>query len=261
VIVFLLTDLEGIAGVDSIGQMERTWEGYPGICRKLEHTINVAVDACFQNGAEAVYYLDGHGGGGNIIPENIDPRAIRCENVHRWNDLVRNRAFDCQIELGAHTRAGTAGGFLDHTISSGEIFSIRNNGREMSELSLHAVFCAKYGIPVVGVTGCETACAQAEQYIPGIVSGAVKAASCRNEAKTYADAEQILRNTVARALQNWKSIPLILFSEPVTVEQTYCRTDFCEKRLARCGPETTRIDARTLQKTVENITAYSDLKF
>lgn len=259
--VFLLTDLEGIAGVDSIVQMERTGEAYADTCRKLEQSINVAVDACFQNGAEAVYYLDGHGGGGNIHPENVDPRAIRCENVRKWSDLVRQKAFDCQIELGAHARAGTVGGFLDHTLNSRALFCVKHNGREMSELSLHATLCAKYGIPVVGVTGCEAACAQAELYIPGIAAGSVKKASCRNKAETHPNADEIVGDTVMRALRNWESIPLISYSEPVTVEQTYCRSDFCEERLAKCGPETKRIDARTLQKTVENISAYSDLKF
>ena len=119
--VFLLTDLEGIARVESDGDMNRDTPRFREVCAHLEHTLNLAIDACFRNGADTVYYLDGHGGGGNILPENIDPRAIRCENVHRWSEMARQRAFDCQIELGSHARAGTIGGFLDHTISSREI--------------------------------------------------------------------------------------------------------------------------------------------
>ena len=259
--VFLMTDLEGIAGVESIEQMDRAGAHYADICRKLEQSINAAVDTCFQNGANTVYYLDGHGGGGNVLPENIDPRAIRCKDVHVWSDLVRQRAFDCQLELGAHARAGSVGGFLDHTLNSKQLFCVKHNGVEMSEVSLHATLCAKYGIPVVGVTGCETACVQAKQYIPGIVTGAVKVAYCRNVAKTYETAEQILRNAVASGLQNWKGIPLISYAEPLTVEQIYYRSDFCEEKLATCGSETKRMDARTLQKTVNEIRTYGDLKF
>lgn len=259
--VFLLTDLEGIAGVDTIEQMERTAPCYAATCAMLERSLNIAVDACFQNGADTVYYLDGHGGGGNVNPDNIDPRAIRCEHVQQWNELVRQRAFDCQMELGAHARAGTVGGFLDHTISSREIFSIRHNGREMSELSLHATLCAKYGIPVVAVTGDEAACYQAKEYIPQIITGAVKTAQCRNAAKTYPNADAILRDAVAQGLRNWQSVPLIPFSEPVTVEQTFYRTDYCEKALKSSPPDTRRPDARTLLKKTEHIALYKELKF
>jgi len=35
----------------------------------------------------------------------------------------------------------------------------------------------------------------------------------------------------------------------------------CERALARSGNEVRRIDARTLQKTVEKMTKYEDLKF
>lgn len=259
--VFLLTDLEGIAGVESIEQMDRTGAAYGAICRQLERTINIAVETCLQNGADVVYYLDGHGGGGNVNPGNIDPRAIRCENIHKWNEMVQQRAFDCQIELGAHARAGTIGGFLDHTLNSREFFAIRHNGVEMSEVSLHATLCAKYGIPVVAVTGDEVACTQAEEYIPGIFTGAVKSAHCRNKAKTYPNADEILRDTIARALQNWQSVPMIAFAEPITVEQTYYRTDFCEKVMAKCSVPYLRTDARTLQKKTEEILCYADLKF
>jgi len=259
--VFLLTDLEGIAGVDSINQMERTDPCYRDICAMLEHTLNIAVDTCFQNGADTVYYLDGHGGGGNVNPENIDPRAIRCENIHRWNELVQQQAFDCQMELGAHTRAGTVDGFLDHTLNSRRIYCIRHNGQEMSELSMHATLCAKYGIPVVAVTGDEAACLQAREYIPGIFTGAVKVAHRRNEAKTYPNANEILRDTVAQALQNWQSVPLIPFSEPVMVEQTFCRADYCEEALKNSPPDTQRLNARTLLKKAEHIALYKELKF
>jgi D-amino peptidase len=259
--VFLLTDLEGIAGVESIEQMDRTGAAYAAICRQLERTINIAVETCVQNGADVVYYLDGHGGGGNIRPEAIDPRAIRCENIHRWNELVQQRVFDCQIELGAHARAGTMGGFLDHTLNSREFFSIRHNGKEMSELSMHATLCAKYGIPVVAVTGDEAACLQAREYIPGIFTGAVKVAHCRNEAKTYPNADEILRDTVAQGLRNWQSVPLIPFSEPVTVEQTFCRADYCEEALKNSPPDTQRLNARTLLKKAKHIALYKELKF
>ena len=189
--VFLLTDLEGIAGVDDIEYMDRSGEKYARARGYLTHTINLAAETCFACGAETVSFLDGHGGGGNILEAEIDPRTHRC-SIAEWQALLREGRIDCQIELGSHARAGTLNGFLDHTVSSRQWFCHKVNGREMSELSLHALLCGRYGVPIAGCIGDETACAQAAEYIPGIRAGAVKRASCRNQAETYPDADDVL---------------------------------------------------------------------
>ena len=59
--------------------MERGIEDYKRACLALCHSINPATDTCFTCGADAVYYLDGHGGGGNVDESLIDPRAVKCD--------------------------------------------------------------------------------------------------------------------------------------------------------------------------------------
>ena len=258
--VFLLTDLEGIAGVDDIEYMDRSGEKYARARGYLTQTINLAADTCFACGAEKVFFLDGHGGGGNILADEIDPRAQRC-SLAEWQALLREGAVDCQIELGSHARAGTLYGFLDHTLTSKQWFCHKVNGREMSELSLHALLCGRYGVPIVGCVGDETACAQAAEYIPGIRTGAVKKASCRNQAVTYPDADAILVRTVREALKAWREIPLFVIPCPLTAEVTYYRTDMCDEAFARAAPGTERVDARTLRRTVERLEWYADLRF
>lgn len=258
--VFLLTDVEGIAGVDSIAQMDRTSPEYENTRMLLCNSINKAVSACFEAKADKVYYLDGHGGGGNVFETLIDTRAQKC-SIEEWVVLLKNGSIDCQIELGAHARAGTINGFLDHTIISKKIFSIKINGIEMSELSLHAALCGKFGVPVVAVIGDEAACRQAKEYIPGCFTCAVKHATERNIATTYPNADEIMHATIVSALTNYKSVPPYKVSEPLTVEQTFYRTDFCESVIKKQTAVFERIDARTLKKTIPTITSYSDLKF
>ena len=119
--VFLLTDVEGLAGVNDILQMDRSKPEYQNTRKLLCDSINLAVSACFENGATQVFYLDGHAGGGNVFEEFIDQRAQKC-SLDEWVRLLQNDEIDCQIELGSHSRAGTIGGFLDHTLSSKTIF-------------------------------------------------------------------------------------------------------------------------------------------
>ena len=258
--VFLLTDVEGISGIDSIDVMERGTPVYESTRIRLCEEINLAVKAALEAGASRVYYLDGHAGGGNVIEEKIHPAAIKC-SLADWQRLLKEGELDCMIELGAHARAGTVGGFLDHTLSSKSIFSITVNGVEMSELSLHAIFAAKHGVPTVAVTGDETACKQAKEYIPEIFTGAVKVASRRNCATTYENASEIVSATIKKALADYRSVPLFRVPLPLCVTQTFYRTDMCEEALEKCIGTVERVDARTLRKTVHILESYSDLKF
>ena len=65
--VYILTDIEGIPGITTMDDIiPRGTEAYERSCRMLEKTVNWVVEACVENGAETIYYRDGHGGGGNI---------------------------------------------------------------------------------------------------------------------------------------------------------------------------------------------------
>lgn len=258
--VFLLTDVEGIAGVDSIAQMDRSSPEYDYTRILLCDSINYAVSACYEANADKVYYLDGHAGGGNVFEALIDDRAQKC-SLQEWAELLKSGSIDCQIELGAHARAGTINGFLDHTLSSKTIFSIKINGMEMSEPSLHAALCGKFGVPVVAVIGDEAACRQSKEYMPGCYTCEVKKATQRNIAVTDPNAYQRMREIIVSAIGNYKSVPLYKLSEPITVEQTFYRTDFCESVIQTQTAPYERVDARTLKKTISTITSYADLRF
>ena len=258
--VFIFTDLEGISGVTDIDFMDKNDPKYALACELLCKSINSAVCACMDAGAERVYYIDGHAGGGNVNEDMIDKRAIKC-SLSEWQKLTVGKEIDCLIELGSHARAGTMGGFLDHTMNSKQWFCHRVNGVEMSELSLHALVCGAYGIPTVACIGDEMACEQAKEYVPDIYCGAVKKATCRNFAENYDNAEEILINTVKAAIKGYKNVSLYKIDGSATVSLTFYRTDMCERVLARCGDEVRRVDARTLCKTVDTIRKYEDLKF
>ena len=259
--VFILTDLEGIAGVNDIEYMDRASEKYKIACAHLCHSINVAAEACLKAGAENVYYLDGHGGGGNADPAQIVTYVQKC-TIEDWQKLLASGAIDCQVEIGCHARAGTINGFLDHTLSSKTVFCHKINDVEMSELALHAALCGKYGVPVVACTGDEIACLQAKSYIPTLCTGVVKYARCRNEAATVENADDILFRAVYDGVKDYRNATLFHVAEPAVVEVTYYRTDMCEAvyQRVRDNENVTRVDARTLRKAVAAFIDYFDLR-
>jgi len=258
--LFILTDLEGISGVTDIEFMDKNTAKYAAACKYLTKSINLTVSAAFDAGADKVYYLDGHGGGGNVNESDVDERAVKCD-IYQWQEVIRSGEIDCQIEIGAHARAGTVGGFLDHTFSSKSIFSYKVNGVEISEYAAHALFCSTYKVPIIACIGDETACRQAKDYNPTIFTGAVKRATVRNYSTDFDNADEILVETVKEAIKNYKSVSLFDLGSPYTVEVTFYRTDMCEQALANAKPGVTRIDARTIAKTVDRIERYYDLRF
>ena len=62
--IYIHTDLEGIAGIDSFEMMQRTSETYRDCCKLLMGDLNAAIEA-LAGDADHVTVLDSHGGGGN----------------------------------------------------------------------------------------------------------------------------------------------------------------------------------------------------
>lgn len=260
--VFILCDLEGISGVTTIEQMERGTAGYEKACRALEHSLNVCAEAVKAAGADNIYYLDGHGGGGNVNPDNIVGFCKKVD-INGWQELVMSGKIDCQIELGSHARAGTIGGFLDHTLTSRAWFSYKIGDKEYSEVGIHAAFLGLYDVPVVLVSGDEVACRQAGEYIDGVFTAPVKIASVRNVAHDYDGTDEMLKDGVKRALAGYRTVKPHKLDLPTDITLTLYRTDMCEEILESTKFDVERLDARTIRKRVtkENLKTYSDFKF
>ena len=258
--VFILTDVEGLPEIDSIDCMDRESEAYARTRRQLTDTVNLAASVCRDCGAERIWYLDGHAGGGNILAEEVVSFA-RQVDLAGWQELIRTGQIDCQLELGCHARAGTVGGFLDHTFNSRRYFSLTVNGREFSELAVHAAFCGAFGVPIVFCSGDETACRQAHEYVPDIVTAPIKQAAERNVCTLYDQPFERIADGIRQALSAHKTIPPMVLPLPIEIKLTYYRTDYCEEALARAENGVLRVDARTLKKTVTKIRCYDDLRF
>lgn len=260
--VFLMTDLEGIPGIFSIEDIDRKSENYVFAREKLTAFINLVIEFCKKYGADNIYYLDGHAGGGNVFEENIDSCAKKV-TIGGWAQLLKEKKIDCAFELGSHARAGTAGGFLDHTNSSAKVFEYRINGKVHSELSSHAVFNGVYCVPVVLCCGDEAACFQAKEYIPDIVTAPIKIAHKRNECKGYENTDAIIEKAVCEALSKYNIIKPYVVDREITAEMTFYRTDICEVALEHAKFPCVRVDARTLCRTItrEELVSFYQLVF
>ncbi|MFQ6097222.1 MAG: M55 family metallopeptidase [Armatimonadota bacterium] len=176
--VYMMTDLEGVAGVydwenrqdDSHDNFEKRMR----FRRLLTGEVNAAIEGLFEGGATQVIVNDGHGAGYTIDFEAIDPRARVIHGHERpfWLPLL-DQSCDATCIVGAHAKARTKNACLCHTMSTA-IRDYSVNGVSIGEMGLQALIAGHYGVPFTFVAGDEHACVEMEELIPGVATAPVK---------------------------------------------------------------------------------------
>ena len=253
----ILTDLEGITGVDTIDAIPSDSPLYRDACIALMEDTNVAAAALFDAGAEEVYVLDGHGGGNNFIKEMLDPRT-RQVTIAELPKVIKD--ISAVVLIGMHAMSGTYKAFLDHTQSSAFIHNYFYNGERIGELSQAGTFAGHFGVPCVAVSGDSAVCCEALRVFPGIYTAEVKHAERRNTATSLpkSEAHSLIYKACREGFLHRASIEPMSVSLPLTVDVEFNRADAADSAVEK-HPELTRIDARTVRSVKERIETYFDV--
>lgn len=171
--VYLMTDMEGVAGIQN---WEYTGPGkfhYPVGRELLTAEVNAAVEGLFAGGATSVLVSDAHGPGGiNVL--DLDPRV---EIQRGWPDetwpLGLDPSFDVVAWVGQHAKACTPFGHLCHTQSL-ETIDESVNGLSIGEFGELALCAAELGLRAIFGSGDQAFAAEAQALVPGIQTVAVK---------------------------------------------------------------------------------------
>ena len=257
--ILIMTDLEGIAGVDRYEMIAKNeGAGYEEACKLLMADLNAAVRGYFDAGADTVYVHDGHYRGQNFVRSMLDPRAIQT-NSDTFHSLIKSGEIDGYAEIGLHAMAGTMNAFLEHTQSSKQWFDYQINGRSCGEFIQGAAFVGQFGVPFIFVSGDDAACEEAKCFVPDIATAIVKHAEGRNRAHSLSreEAEKKIYEAAMRSVSLIGKIKPYKILLPAEVRLTLQRTDYCDSLADRYE----RLDSRTVRKTVQKIDCYSDLLF
>ncbi len=154
-IIWIMTDMEGLSGVDQIDQFSPEDEHNPAYQygrEQLTADANAAILGCFDAGATEVRICDGHGFNRNRgFTEDLDPRAtkvhVASRNPIRWEGL--DESVHAIAMIGQHAMAGTVNAFLDHTQSSKVICRYFINGEEAGEMSQITLYAGGVGAPLL----------------------------------------------------------------------------------------------------------------
>lgn len=223
--IFLMTDMEGVAGIlNHDDWVLPSGRFYDQGRRLLTEEVNAAVDGLFTGGATKVVVADGHGSGG-IDPEQLDPRS---QLLRGWDSTAPypfglDATFDGIGWVGQHAKAGTPFSHLTHT-GGFEVCDQRVNGLSIGEFGALALCAMELGVRSILACGEAAFTQEAETLTPGILTAAVKngtlpdgldalSAEDYRKAKLGAlhlsprDARQQIRSAALHAAQLLKTAP------------------------------------------------------
>ncbi len=254
--IYIHTDIEGVTNVPDIKYIPTANPEYKIACKELALDTNAAIKGAFDAGADVVTVMDGHGGGGNMTPDMLDPRVDfdHRESKIWWGKM--DESYDATIIIGAHAMAGTQNAFLDHTQSSASWFNYYINGRPSGEMAQWAMVAGHFNIPLIMVSGDEAAVAEAHNFFGNIECAAVKRANGRNQAILY-DADEARQKiyqatyNAVKALKEGKKFKPYKPIFPAEIKIELCRADYAEE-LERAFPWVERVDARTVRAIIHS---------
>jgi D-amino peptidase len=177
--VYLSIDLEGVAGIVSIDQVDPRGSGYRRACDLMTREANAAIAGAILAGAQRIIVNDAHARMNNLDLEALDPRAECSVGYPKPFGMmagITGRFGACML-IGYHGGAGSAPAILDHTYSPDVFRTVRLNGVRQTTTTLNAALAGHHGVPVVLVTGDEATCAEAHAALgPHVSTVATKAA-------------------------------------------------------------------------------------
>lgn len=271
--LLVITDLEGVVGVDSFSQTRTGREARKGAAMdQLAREVNACIEGVHSTAPDAtVDVWDGHGSGG-LRESDLDGGRYLGDGRPYFHLAEEGDGYDAVSFVGQHAMAGTPDAPLCHTYSSLAVDYYKLNGTFVGEFACRALLAGRQGVPTVFLAGDDKATLEAQQFVPGIETVATKYGTGRESAR-HRESEEVadaIRCGAARAVERVDSIPPYTGIEPpYTLEVRYYEPAKISK-IDRIGgwlrqyvpplgaalpfaTGVTRIDSRTIRIEAEEI--------
>jgi D-amino peptidase len=177
--LLIAADMEGVSGVVHWNQVDPNHTEYQRFRKIMTTEVNAAVEGAAEAGADEFVVTDGHADGDNISIEDLDPRARLNSGNGSPLSMIQGVGQDVAgvLFIGYHARAGSQNAVLAHTWSASKIANVWLNGILVGEYGLNAAVAGHFGVPVLMISGDQTACAEAVELLGPLETAVVKNAS------------------------------------------------------------------------------------
>jgi D-amino peptidase len=189
--VVVLYDMEGVSGViNAEGTDFDSKPDYEPARQSLTADVNAAIAGLKAGGATEIIVVDGHGSGNSEGPDVFEDQLLPPAKM-----ISRDRAFDIYMDsydqsvdaivaIGMHAGAGNPAGFLSHTYTSEDV-QYTVNGIPFNESMILAMGAARYGIPLIMVSGDDRLEVEIRRYLPAAKYAVGKHAVDRSKAEPF----------------------------------------------------------------------------
>jgi D-amino peptidase len=258
--ILIAADMEGVTGVVHWDQVTPGHVEYPRFRHLMTGDVNAAIRGAFEAGADEVAVTDGHDAGRNILIEELDPRARL--NAGGPKPLAMVQGVDAGVSgvifVGYHARVGTPHAILEHTWSSSRVAGLWLNGQPMGEIGLNAAVCGHFDVPVVMVSGDESACAEGVELLGSIETAAVKRASGRMAAECLPpeETQAAIYSAAVQAvscLRAGEAPPPFRPQTPIAVAVEFVHSEMADR--AMILPGVTRPEGKRVEFTADDAPA------
>lgn len=228
--------MEGITGVVHWDQVSPNHAEYPRFRRLMTADVNAAIRGAFEGGATEVVVSDGHAYGRNILIEELDPRARLNSGTPSPLSMVQgvDQGVNGVIFIGYHARIGQAYAILEHTWSDERVANVWINGELFGEIGLNAAVSGHFSVPVIMISGDQTACAEATALLGQVETAIVKQASSRMAAELLPPqvAQQKIQaaaSQAARRLAKGQAPKPLRVPDPITLAVEFVQSEMADK--------------------------------
>ena len=183
--ILIATDMEGVTGVIHWDQVSPSHPEYARFRHLMSGDVNAAVRGALDAGADEIIVTDGHNDGKNILIEELDSRARLNSGSSAPFNMVQgiDSGVDGVFFVGYHARIGTQNAILEHTWSDERVANLWINSQLFGEIGLNAAVCGHFGVPVLMISGDQSACAEAVELLGDVETAIVKQATGRMTAE------------------------------------------------------------------------------
>jgi D-amino peptidase len=250
--ILIAADMEGVTGVVHWDHVTPAHAEYPRYRRLMTADVNAAIRGALEGGAEEVIVTDGHNAGRNLLIEELDARARLNAGDPSPFSMVEGVAagVSAAMFVGYHARAGTAQAILSHTWSGRLVAGVWLNGRAVGEIGLNAAVCGHFQVPVIMLSGDQTACAEATELLGGVETAPVKQATSRLAAECLSPqaAQAAIQAAAARAVRRLgqgEAPPPFRLQAPISLAVELVQPEMADRAMLLPGAR------RAADKTVE----------
>jgi len=257
--VYISADMEGVSGVSTWKvQAQSGGREFEKFARLMTLEVNAAIAGAFDAGATDVLVSDSHGDAQNIDVELLDKRARLVRAWPRPLSMMQgiDETIGAVVFIGYHAGEDAPTAILSHTML-GDGFKIKLNGKLVPEGGFNAAIAGDFGVPVVFLSGDQTAGEELKRLLGPIETVAVKQAVGFHAATMLhpEEAQRLIREGVKRGIDRRASLAPYKVNHPVELELTLTQTVNAE--LAAYLPGVKRLSGNTVLFTAADMTEAS----